>query len=102
MTNSKTCYFSIHDHKSTGTDSNPRGHSKPRNSLLFCQLKSSDLVKLVRSLNLCDCPYIPTRRPGTIWSPRALWLRSSFSGRPCSSRAFVDIDQGIGIDLGMV
>lgn len=61
----KTCRFSIHDHKSTGTDSNLRGHSKPRNSLLFHQLKSSDVVKLVYTLNFCDCPYIAARRSGT-------------------------------------
>lgn len=91
MTNSKTCCFSIHDHKSTGTDSNPRGHSKPRNSLLFHQLESSDVVKLVYTLKLCDCPCIPTRRPGTIWSPRVLWLRSTFSGRSCSSRALIKV-----------
>lgn len=66
------------------------------------KLKSSDVVKWYLMLKLCDCPYIPTRRPGTIWSPHILRLRSSFSGRPCSSRAFVDIDQGMGIDLGMV
>lgn len=102
MTNSETCYFAVHDHKSTVTDSNPRDHSKLRNSWLFHQLRSAEVVNLVYTPNLCDCPYIPTRRPGTMWNPRVLWLKSSFSGRSCSSRAFVDIDQGISIDLEMV
>lgn len=99
MTNSKTCYFSIRDHKSTGTDGNPRGHSEPRNSLFFHQLKRSNGVKLGYTLSPCNYPYVPAKRPGAIWSPCVLWLKSSFSVRPRSSRAFVDIDQGI--DLGM-
>ncbi|KAF1409258.1 hypothetical protein FQV24_0005690, partial [Spheniscus mendiculus] len=60
------------------------------------------LEGLYAKINKQHYPQTPGDRPGTIWSPRVLWLRSSFSGRPCSSRAFVDIDQGIDIDLGMV
>lgn len=52
---------------------------------LFHQLSSSDVVKPVCTLDLCDCPSIPGRRPGTTWSSRVQGLMNSFSGRPCST-----------------